>query len=317
MRISHHAMAMASLCLLGANAIGQTGTIRIGSWNIEHLGDPGARRGSGTNVRQKPDDLARYIAHAGVDLLAVQEIKADGEAPKGLSRRLRTSRALTQTCEILSRKPGQQWQHALFPKMRSRDASQWTGVMWNQARLKQVGQVIQIPVSHARSSQRSNLWDRNVYAIKFSAGEKKTDFLILSVHLKANTRGSFARHREEEIKELVRRLPTVKRNYRGEEDLIILGDTNIQSSKERAVVLLQKEKLVNLNGSDLDTHTAKGSQPFDRIFVPSGQKEFSRSRLRVLSDYRRSQRLSFAAFRARYSDHYIITTELQVLADDD
>ncbi len=294
----------------------QAQTIRLGSWNIEHLGDPGSRRGTGTNQLQKAEDLARYIQAANVDVLALQEIKADGEAPKGFPRLLRTNSILKKTFDILNR-GGAKWNHVLFPRMRPADTTQWTGVAWNEAKVKPVGRVLQVRVSHSRSRQRSNKWDKNCHAIKFSAGTGKTDFVVMSVHLKANVGRSYAQHREEEIQEFVKHLPTIKKNFRKEEDLILVGDTNIQSSKERAVSLLQRAGFVNLNSRDEDTHTGRGSQPFDRFFVPGKQKEFLKSRQKTLSDYQRQQRLSFAAFRARLSDHYIIVTELQVMADDD
>src|SRR4051812_37550210 len=67
------------------------GTIRLGSWNIEHLGDPKARRGPGEGVQQKPEDLAHYIRYAKVDALAVQEISADSPAPPGFPAKFRTN----------------------------------------------------------------------------------------------------------------------------------------------------------------------------------------------------------------------------------
>ena len=37
-------------------------TLRVGAWNIEHLGEnPKARRGPGYNVRQTPEDIATAL----------------------------------------------------------------------------------------------------------------------------------------------------------------------------------------------------------------------------------------------------------------
>src|SRR5436309_2207977 len=67
------------------------GVIRVGTWNIENLGDPQARRGPGEGYEQKPQDLARYLRHARLDVLAVQEISANSPAPDGFPKQYRTS----------------------------------------------------------------------------------------------------------------------------------------------------------------------------------------------------------------------------------
>jgi hypothetical protein len=41
------------------------------------------------------------------------------------------------------------------------------------------------------------------------------------------------------------------------------------------------------------------------------------SRLEALSDFQKDERLSFFEYRKRYSDHYIIVTEIRVMDDDD
>jgi hypothetical protein len=297
---------------------GAPSTLRLGSWNIEHLGDPGARRGPGTGVRQAPQDLAKYIRYARVDALAVQEIAADDPAPTGFPKKYRTNSILTRTFNELNRTPGNGWKHVLFPKARAADTSQWTGIAWKSAKLRAVGEPFQVPVSHARSARGSNLWDRNLHAVHFSAGPGKTDFLALVVHLKASTTGDFSAHRHEEMKELVARLPLLQKPFPGEKDLVILGDTNMEhGAKEPGVAALEKAGFRDLNRQDADTHTAKGIQPFDRIFVPGKQPEFTARSQEVLAEFQKKERLSFAEFRKRFSDHYIVVTEIRVLADDD
>jgi hypothetical protein len=291
--------------------------LRIGSWNIENLGNPGARRGPGEGIAQKPKDLAHYIHYARLDLLALQEIHADEPAPAGFPNKYRTNSILNKTFQELNKEPGQSWKHVLFPKMRAADTSQWTGLAWKEAKVKPVGNIVQLPVSHARSGQDSNRWDRNLHAMMFSAGPGKTDFVVMVVHLKANLTSSFARHRGEEMDDLVSKLGDLQKAFPGERDFIVLGDTNISSAQEPAVKTMEKAGFRDLNKADLDTHTAKGIQPFDRIFVPKDQPEFLRSQLEVLSDFQKRERLSFAEYRTRYSDHYIVVTTIQVMDDDD
>jgi endonuclease/exonuclease/phosphatase family metal-dependent hydrolase len=291
--------------------------LRLGSWNIDNLGSPKSRRGPGEGVLQDYRDLAKYIRHARVDLLALQEITADEPAPAGFPRKYRTSSVLTKTFNELNKTAGNGWKHILFPKAKAADEHQWTGIAWKSAKVKVVGGIVQLPVSHARSSKGSNLWDRNVHAIMFSAGPGKTDFVVLVVHLKANTTGNFAQHRYEEVKELVAKLPYLAKAFPGEKDLVILGDTNMLDGQEPGPKALTREGFKDLNKGALDTHTAKGVQPFDRVFVPKDQPEFARSGLAVLSDFMKQERLSFAEFRRRFSDHYLVVTEIRVMDDDD
>jgi predicted extracellular nuclease len=297
--------------------------LRIGSWNIEHLGDPDSRRGpafddkTGKGIPQKAEDLARYIRYARVDVLALQEIKADGEAPAGFPKKYRTNTILTRAFNELNKTPGNNWKHVLFPKMRAADQTQWTGIAWKESKVSVVGDVYQVPVSHAKSEKGFNKWDRAMHAVKFSAGKGKTDFLVLVLHLKANTTGNFADHRHEEIKELAAKLPLLDKAFPGEKDIIILGDTNILEAKEEAVAALEAKDFRDLNKADLDTHYGKGVQPFDRIFVPKKQPEFAVSQFDVLAEFQKKEKLSFAEYRTRYSDHYIVVTEIRVMADDD
>jgi predicted extracellular nuclease len=293
------------------------GVVRVGSWNIEHLGDPQARRSSGEGVAQDARDLARYLLYANVDVLAVQEITADEAGPAEFPPRFRTSRILTETLALVNQRSRSAWKHVLFPKARPADRNQWTGVAWNSARVQTVGDIFQVPVSHQRSSKDSNLWDRNLHALLFSAGKGKTDFVVLPLHLKANTSASYARHRAEEVADLVGKLTDVAKFFRGEQDLVILGDTNIQSAQEEAVRLLEEAGFKDLNKHDADTHQAKGIQPFARIFVPRAQPEFARSSMEALVEFQKRERLSFAEYRARYSDHYVVATTLRIMNDDD
>ncbi|MCC6418317.1 MAG: endonuclease/exonuclease/phosphatase family protein [Gemmataceae bacterium] len=312
--------ALAALLTVPLGLEGQpqpAATLRVGSWNLDHLGDKGARRGPGENVEQTPADLARYIRHSGVDLLAVQEVSANGPAPRGFPARFRTNSILTKALTELNRTPGNDWTHVLFPKARASDTSQWTGIAWKAARVKPVGSPFLVPVAHGRSSKGAPMWDRNVHALQFSAGSGKTDFLALVVHLKANTTGNFAEHRYQEVKDLVAKLPQVAKAFPGEKDLVIVGDTNILRASEPAVAELERAGFRDLNKADLDTHTAKETQPFDRVFVPKGQPEFARSTLRVLDDFQKKERLSFYDYRKRFSDHYLVVTEVSVLKDDD
>src|SRR5262249_52108362 len=153
------------------------------------------------------------------------------------------------------RTAGNHWKHVLFPKMHAGDPGQWTGLAWNEKKVKHVGDPFQVPVSHVRSAKGSNLWDRNLHALMLSAGAGKTDFLVMVLHLKANTTADFKEHREEELKDLVAHLPRLDMPFPKERDFVILGDTNILEAKEPAVAAMEKAGFRDLNKMDHDTHT--------------------------------------------------------------
>src|SRR5271155_2580886 len=49
--------------------------VRLGTWNIEWLGNPGMRK----KAAQKPEDIAKYIMASKVDLLGLNEITTNLE----------------------------------------------------------------------------------------------------------------------------------------------------------------------------------------------------------------------------------------------
>ncbi len=293
--------------------------LRVGSWNIEHLGDPGSRRGTGTKQLQKASDLAKYIQFAKVDLLLLQEITADESAPNGFPRMYRTNRVLNETFGLLNRasQGKAEWKHILFPKAISSDRSQWTGVAWNSSRLSALGAPFSIPVSHRRSSQDKQMWNRGAYAMKFRVGERLTDFVVIPLHLKANySNKKYAKHRDEEISNLLAMRAQLAKRFPGEADFIVGGDTNILGKDEPAVARFAKQGFKDLNPS-ADTHTSRGSSPVDKLFVPTNQPEFRRSTVQVTRDFMQRERLSYGEFRRRFSDHWIIVMEVRIAVDDD
>ncbi|XZE33737.1 hypothetical protein SH501x_004532 [Pirellulaceae bacterium SH501] len=68
--------AMTTCCAIGEGA----DKVRFGAWNIEWLGKPENRRGTGEDLAQTKDNLAKYIAASGVSVLALEEICDDGNS---------------------------------------------------------------------------------------------------------------------------------------------------------------------------------------------------------------------------------------------
>jgi hypothetical protein len=51
--------------------------LKVGAWNIEHLGNPGGRGAGNAGHGQTPEDIADYLTAAKVDVLALKEMSDD------------------------------------------------------------------------------------------------------------------------------------------------------------------------------------------------------------------------------------------------
>lgn len=280
--------------------------VRIGAWNIEWLGVPGNRGNIGRNVAQQPADLADYIIASGVVVLGLEEVSDNGTTPN-------TNKSLAAALDIVRQRTGQSWRHVLFPKSSGRD--QHIGVAWNATRVSMVGSPAKIAVP--ATVQGAHIWDREPYAVKFSFGNGKTDIVVIVLHMKANTGGKSTpqRKRELEAQTLVAALPAL-RSALHDQDIVLIGDTNILEFSERADRIYRDAGFRDLNSADMPTHMDGGA--FDRAFVPS-QREFDNVVTEVIFDtaYLSSKNLSRNTFRKRFSDHFMAITRVTVMADDD
>lgn len=286
-----------------------TDAITIASWNIEWLGNPSQRSGEAKGVAQETADLAEAIKRSDAAVIALQEISPTGTPGPGDTPR-------SKELDAVASKLGTDWSYLLFP---SRSGDQFTGFLYNAAVVSLVsdreGDAWRVPVPTRRSSQGSGLWVRPPAAVKFSAGPGKSDFVLIVVHMKADFEGQFARHRDEEARALAALLPDVRRVFK-DEDILVLGDTNMTDDNEPAEKIYENAGLKDLNTANAGTHWRGGGT--DKIFVPAGQPEFASSTFRVITHDRVLNRsMSPAAYKRRFSDHYMVTTKLGVWDDDD
>jgi endonuclease/exonuclease/phosphatase family metal-dependent hydrolase len=267
----------------------------IGSWNIENLG-----KGQGG---QKPKALAEHLQLVGLDVLALQEIHDDD----GNAATHRNSK-LDATFAILNTRPGNDWEYVLFPKREASDTTQLTGVAWNKKRVSKVGDPLKIAV--VDNDPQFDLWKRHPHAVEFSVASGKTDFVIIPLHMKSNIweGGPPKKQREGEAKALVAALAAVKTHF-GDDDLILIGDTNCITADESALAAFSAAGFEDLNTGDRATYISGGA--FDRILVKGGQPEFKFSRQYVLVP------TDSSTHEGTLSDHFLVVSSLKVLQDDD
>lgn len=269
--------------------------VRIGSWNIEHLGS--------RQYGQHPLALAQHILLAGVDVLALQEIyDTDGDASA------RTNERLDEVVEVINRHDGQDWTYILFPKRDPHETHQLVGVAWNRERV-QLRDEMKIPVEYGSPET----WKRHPYAVKFQVADGKTDFVMIPVHMKSNFNGEDIgrQTRAAEAAALVATLDQVRQTM-DDDDVIIIGDTNCVEAAEDALGLYDDAGFRDLNDDDAITYR-KGqyASPFDRILIPRGQAEFRFSYQYVLSPTDPNRH------RRRLSDHFVVVAAITVMDDDD
>jgi len=278
--------------------------LRIGAWNIEWLGQPENRSGPARGHQQTPEDLADYILAARVDVLGLAEIEQDDPAG-GM-----TNSILAAALEQVGAQSGGGWRHRLFPARSGRN--QLCGIAWDSTRVTAVGEPVLIPTPQRTSSQGRPLWSRPAWAQVFSCGPELTDFVVVMVHMKSDYGGDFTEHRDEEAYWLLAGLPRAIRDP----DILIVGDLNCDDNEEPAIRRLVAGGFVDLNAADQPTHWRYG--PLDRVLVPTGQPEFAGAGFEVLAGpYLEARGLSAEDFKVRFSDHFLVVTEIRVLPDDD
>ncbi len=293
----------------GATTVSQPRPIRVGAWNIEWLGTPGRRSGPARGHAQAAADLADYITAADVAILGVEEIAETAAAapatPQGWVDR--TNATLQAAFDVVRQRGRGQWRHRLYPARTGRN--QLCGVAWDTTRVTAVGTPVALTTS---DPETQSVWSRPPFAQTFSAGAGLTDFAVITVHMKSNYNGDFSERRGREAEELAAALPGTLTDP----DVIILGDANCGSHGEPAVARLEAAGFVDLNAADASTHIRYG--PLDRVFVPRAQPEFAGRHFEVVREGYLAQRgLTETDFKVRYSDHFMVVTEVTIGPDDD
>ena len=282
--------------------VSASGIIRIGSWNIKHLSDDSSQHAAA---------LAQHIQLAGVDLLALQEIHDTDDDDDRIS-----NSKLDEALELIEAATGDAWRYQLHPRREGVTRNQHVGVAWNTARLTMAGEPLRIDVRYANRET----WKRTPHAVKFNTADGKTDFVVISLHMKSNSPVDGLPDteiiRRQEAEALVDKLGDVREHFGGEQDLILIGDTNAKRTGEAAIEAYKDAGFRDLNEKDSSTWRSffegeERMRPFDRVLVRSDQNEFRFSRQYVLRPADRR------GHEDTFSDHWLITAAIRILDDDD
>lgn len=283
--------------------------ITVGAWNIQYLGAPKCRPKATKKKAQNATDIANFIIASGVDVLGLSEITDDDGLPGTY-----TNYTLKRVMEIIQQNTGDAWQYMLFRKTQGSEGCkavnvQLTGVAWNTSKVRRESFKF-VPIDTSSLPQNISVWNRPPVAVKFSFGQGKTDIVFIAVHMKSNVGNNTATTREWEAKLLMEQLDFIKNL---DNDIIILGDTNVLNAQEAAVREYVDAGFTDLNSADMPTSVRQ--EAFDRIFLRAGQSEFGDSRQEVFGPGYLN--LSTKSFLRKLSDHYMVTTKIAVASDDD
>jgi predicted extracellular nuclease len=311
--------------------------LTLGAWNLQWLGNAKA----GHRKPQQPEDIASMLQLAGLDILALEEVSATYTDTAGNAR----NSVLDATLDQLNA-GGAHWSYALFPKRDGARApqDQWTGLAWNASTVTPVAGPRRLDahidparedaIRQALDQPEANtlVWSRWPQAMKFSAGPGLTDLVVVPVHFKSNIGGAGtvqARAYEAELLvQALQQLPPALRD----DDVVILGDSNMLDADEPAGRTLQQAGFKDCNARDIGTHLSfrKGEKraPFDRIFVKAAQPETAGAcpaegrgqgprDFKVMKPQDWQADISNSQFQQRLSDHLLVRTTLCVMKDDD
>ncbi|MEE2885934.1 MAG: endonuclease/exonuclease/phosphatase family protein [Planctomycetota bacterium] len=283
--------------------------IRIGTWNIEHLGSRSKfQNRAGAPPDRTPAEVAQvasFIEQMAVDVLAVQEI-ANPAALQRLLKHLAGS-----------------YRFALGTTGVYDDTRISVGFLWNSTRVKLLhcGEMTEFPrkvgdlsVFHRKPV---NATFRTVHA----DGSPGFDFRAITVHLKASQGSKNERKRSTETKILADYLRELASDSEEDQDVVVLGDFN-HTYGAPACEVFTAEDLVQYAypGGDrkLVPTIVWFDEPIDHIALTKGiRDEVVAGSLRVhnqLVDWSlqgAALTASKAAWRTVYSDHFPVTLDLQ------
>ncbi len=311
--------------------------LAVGAWNLQWLGNAKA----GHRKPQQPDDVASMLQLAALDILALEEVSATDTDAAGHARNGTLDAAFAQL-----NAGGARWTYALFPKREGARApqDQWTGLAWNAATVTALAGPYKLDaqIDLAREEairqqldkpEASTLvWSRWPQAMKFSAGPGLTDVVVVPVHLKSNIGGAAtAQARAYEAELLVQALTRLPPSLR-DDDVIVMGDSNLLQADEAASRTLQQAGFKDCNARDIGTHLSfragEKRAPFDRIYVKAAQPETSGAcpmggrgqgprDFKVFKPQDWQPDISNSQYQARLSDHLLVRTTVCVMKDDD
>lgn len=290
--------------------------IRIGSWNLEHLG----ARTMFQDLKRYPDSpadrtpeqlarLARFIEDLEVDVLAVQEVFGPA--------------AMQQLLQHL----GDDYRFALgttgvYDKTRISP-----GFLWNRQRVQllQCEEMLDFPSAVGELSVFHRKPVNAAFRVLRPDGKTGFDFRAITVHLKASNKKKDERKRSAEVKILADYLRELSERAGEDTDIVVLGDFNHTYGAPAHRVFTQGGCVQYVEPTPKRSPTIVWfDDPIDHVAVTAGiRDDVIPGTLRIhnqMVDYTLTGEAlvaSKAAWRKVYSDHFPVTIDLDGTVDGD
>jgi exonuclease III len=278
-------------------------SLKICSFNIQFLG---------YSTKRKNTEVSKVLSTC--DLIAVQELVSpphSGVFPDGVT----PYKPDPQSASFFAAMKAQGYSFVLSeedtgPGEKNRtnsSATEWWVVFYRNGKVKPT---LKTFLSEDRTANPN--FERVPYAFGFKSVDGKTDFVLISVHLKPGKSNSVRRKQE---------LSAVSAwiHSRGtkEKDYIVLGDMNIENKAE--LLKISPYCMQSLNSGMLPTNTNLNSpKPYDHILVhPYYSKEAKGFGVINLLSHFNVKNYNHNSFRYLYSDHHPIFIKWEYSYDDD
>lgn len=263
--------------------------LRIGAWNLEHFGS----RNDPPRTDEDMQAIADYIRDLEVQVLAVCEI--NGEKP----------------LQDLVKRIGPDWRFVLGTSGRVGQEGQVApGVLWDDSRVDMLGAGELSELSEQGSS--GLIFHRAPVVAAFRDRAGGPDFRIVSVHFKAGRTPEDFDRRTAEGKSLRAYLEKLASEEDQDNDIVVLGDFNHDSSAGEADAWTDGGFAKFLSGR------GRSIIHFDRQIdhaVPLGAfEEVKESSFEI---HNREGLRDPKKWRNTYSDHFPVTVKLEAAPDDD
>lgn len=278
--------------LLLADPIAGQSTLRLGTWNLEHLG-----------YRQPPRKEADYakmadvIRRTKVDVLAVQEI--GGPEPLG------------KLCHAIG--PGYSFVLGTTGGFRGNPGRISVGFVWNQRRVEfvQAEELLDLP----RKVDGLPIFHRVPVAAVFRRRGGGLDFRAIVVHLKASRGSTNEAKRSAEVSMLANYLRELRQDENEDRDVVVLGDFNHTYGAPAHTAFMQHEVVSYLKPTRLRPTIVHFPEPIDHLAIGDGlEDELLTDSLTVHGDEAEADAV---AWRSACSDHIPVTVDLRSEPDGD
>ncbi len=281
------------LCALSSTAKAADTPLRIGAWNLEHLGS----RTEPKRTNEDLDALAAKIRDLGVSVLAVSEVNG------------------WRTLRDLARRIGPEWDGVLGRSgyLGGKPPKQiGIGFLWDTRRVE----LLEASDWKALPRRRDGLpvFHRVPVTACFRAVGGGPDFRLVAVHLKAGFEPADTQKRSVELSEIKKRIDTLLATPGEDADIAVLGDFNHCPASPELAILTRKNFASYLASDPPEPSIIHFDQQIDHIVPLSGFREIRKATFEVVDDEGNRDK---TAWRTRYSDHYPVVVELDPGPDDD